>query len=217
MTRPKIVLIIASSLDGRIAFPHGKESHLGSIEDKKMLNKALFQVDGTLFGSGTLKAHKSTFLLKENFSNRRKKISNFQPISIVASNSNNFSDNWLYFKQPITRWLISTNSEVINNNFSRTFIFNTSWQNTLTALWDEGIKILGLLGGTQLINSFAKEDLIDEIKITIIPKIIGGKYSWIPFKKNGQFSNFNERWEIKDLKTLKTNEIFVHYAKKNDI
>ena len=43
-----------------------------------------------------------------------------------------------------------------------------------------GINRLALLGGANLINSFIKEDLIDEIKITIAPRIIGGKFTWIP-------------------------------------
>jgi len=30
---PRVIIVIASSLDGRIAFPRGGESHLGSEED----------------------------------------------------------------------------------------------------------------------------------------------------------------------------------------
>ena len=65
MKKPEIILVIASSLDGRIAFPQGGESHLGSIHDRKLLNKSLTKVDATLFGSGTLKAHQSTYLIKK--------------------------------------------------------------------------------------------------------------------------------------------------------
>ena len=39
MSIPRVIIVIASSLDGRIAFPGGGESHLGSEEDKKMLKK----------------------------------------------------------------------------------------------------------------------------------------------------------------------------------
>ena len=54
-------MIIASSLDGRIAFPSGGESHLGSKEDRRMLDENLSIVDATIFGLGTLKAHQSTY------------------------------------------------------------------------------------------------------------------------------------------------------------
>ena len=58
------------------------------------------------------------------------------------------------------------------------------------------------------------EDLIDEIKITIVPKIIGGQYIWLPYINNENFLNFKREWIIKSLKQLKTNEIFIHYTKK---
>ena len=51
MIIPRVIIVIASSLDGRIAFPGGGESHLGSDEDKKILNQNLSMVDATIFGS----------------------------------------------------------------------------------------------------------------------------------------------------------------------
>jgi 5-amino-6-(5-phosphoribosylamino)uracil reductase len=38
---PKVIIVIASSLDGRIAFPGGGESNLGSDEDKKNVKPKL--------------------------------------------------------------------------------------------------------------------------------------------------------------------------------
>ena len=94
MSIPRVIIVIASSLDGRIAFPGGGESHLGSDEDKKILNQSLSMVDATIFGLGTLKAHESTYLIKNRNENNEEKISKSQPISIVASNSKNFNSNW---------------------------------------------------------------------------------------------------------------------------
>ena len=69
MSIPRVIIVIASSLDGRIAFPGGGESHLGSEEDKKMLNQHLSMVDATIFGLGTLIAHQSTYLIKNLYGN----------------------------------------------------------------------------------------------------------------------------------------------------
>ena len=102
MSIPRVIIVIASSLDGRIAFPGGGESHLGSEEDKKMLNHNLSMVDATIFGSGTLRAHQSTYLIKNLNDNDELKISKSQPISIVASNSKKFNSNWKYFQQPLS-------------------------------------------------------------------------------------------------------------------
>jgi len=212
---PRVIIVIASSLDGRIAFPGGGESHLGSEEDKKMLNKNLSMVDATIFGLGTLIAHQSTYLVKNLNDNDKVNISKSQPISIVASNSMKFNSTWKYFLQPIRRWLISSSKvdNSSNNEFEKEIFFENSWKKTLISLKKKGINDLALLGGAKLINSFIKEDLITDIKITIIPQIIGGKYTWIPPEKTNEIFNLKRLWEIKSIKNLMNNEIHIHYKK----
>ena len=219
MKKPEVILVIAISLDGRIALPKGGESHLGSEYDRKLLNQSLTKVDATLFGSGTLKAHQSTYLIrKKHLLKNRQEISLNQPISIIAGNSKNFSKSWRYFNQPIRRWLISSDRNIKDSKviFDKTLFYENSWLHTLKILQREGIKRIALLGGAKLTESFFKEDLIDEIKITICPKVIGGKYSWIPFTEKNEIFNFENRWEIKMTKVLKTSEVFIHYTKKSN-
>ncbi len=215
MSIPRVIIVIASSLDGRIAFPGGGESHLGSDEDKKILNQNLSMVDATIFGLGTLIAHQSTYLVKNLNDNDEVNISQSQPISIVASNSKNFNSNWKYFSQPIRRWLISSNKveNSSDNDFEKQLFFEDSWGKTLISLKKQGINNLALLGGAKLINSFIKEDLITDIKITIIPRIIGGRYTWIPPERTNEIFNLKRLWEIKSIKNLMNNEIHVHYKK----
>ena len=215
MIIPRVTIVIASSLDGRIAFPEGGESHLGSEEDRKMLNQNLSMVDATIFGLETLKAHESTYLIKNRNENNEAKISKSQPISIVASNSMKFNSTWKYFRQPIRRWLISSSKvdDLSDNDFEKKLFFENSWEKTLISLKKKGINDLALLGGAKLINSFIKEDLITDIKITIIPRIIGGRYTWIPPEQSNEIFNLKRLWEIKSIKNLMNNEIHVHYKK----
>ena len=214
MSIPRVIIVLASSLDGRIEFPGGGESHLGSDEDKKILNQNLSMVDATIFGLGTLIAHQSTYLVK-NLTDNDEDISKSQPISIVASNSKKFNRNWKYFRQPIRRWLISSSKvdNSPNNDFEKQLFFEDSWGKTLISLKKQGINNLALLGGAKLINSFIKEDLITDIKITIIPQIIGGKYTWIPPEQTNAIFNLERIWEIKSIKNLMNNEIHIHYKK----
>ena len=216
MNTPNIAIIIASSLDGRIAFPNGGESHLGSEKDKRFLDENLAKVDATICGSGTLKAHKSTYLVKNCLKNTGLKVSRNQPISMVASNSREFINEWNYFKQPIKRWLVSSN---INNKLDKTLfekeiLYKNSWSETLLSIKKAGINSIALLGGAKLINAFMKENLVDEIKITIVPRIIGGKFTWIPTEKTNRLFNLKQFWEIKSIKELNKNEINIHYIRK---
>jgi len=212
---PRVIIVIASSLDGRIAFPGGGESHLGSDEDKKILNQNLSMVDATIFGLGTLTAHQSTYLVKNLNDNYEENISKSQPISIVASNSKKFNNNWKYFRQPIRRWLISSNKvdKSSNNEFEKEIFSEDSWGKTLISLKKKGINDLALLGGAKLINSFIKEGRITDIKITIIPRILGGRYTWILPEQTNEIFNLKRLWEIKSIKNLMNNEIHVHYKK----
>ena len=146
MSIPRVIIVIASSLDGRIAFPKGGESHLGSEEDKKMLNENLSMVDATIFGTGTLIAHQSTYLIKNLNENHEVNISKSQPISIVASNSKKFNRDWKYFRQPIRRWLISSSkvNNSLNNDFEKQLFFEDSWRKTLISLKKQGINDVAL-------------------------------------------------------------------------
>jgi len=216
LNTPKIVIIIASSLDGRIAFPQGGESHLGSTKDRKILDEYLSTVDATIFGLGTLKAHQSTYLVKNHYENGEIKISKNQPISMIACNSMKFNKDWKYFKQPIKRWLISSNKtdgkEKIN--FDNEINYRNSWSETLLSIKQAGINRIALLGGAKLINSFVKENLVDEIKLTITPRIIGGEFTWIPTEKTTQIFNFKQFWNIESIQELDKNEIHIHYTRK---
>ena len=215
MTKPRLITVFASSLDGRIALPAGGESHLGSYEDKQILNKSLSKVDATIFGSGTLKAHKSTYLIKNKSKNGNFEISNKQPISIVVGEPKNFSFEWTYFKQPIERWLIGSEDDCTHNkHFKKCIIFNKSWGNTLINLKKEGLNSIAILGGGKLIYSFFLENLIDEIQITIVPKIIGGKYTWIPPLDESKIFDLHQAWVIKSIESLSTNEVLINYIKK---
>ena len=216
MNTPSIAIIIASSLDGRIAFPNGGESHLGSEKDKRFLDENLAIVDATIFGSGTLKAHKSTYLVRNRSKKTGLNIAKNQPISIVASNSREFINGWNYFKQPITRWLVSSkkNDGGENKLFEKEILYKNSWSETLLSIKKSGINSIAILGGAKLINSFMKENLVDEIKITIVPRIIGGKFTWIPTEQTNRLFNLKQFWEIKSIKELDKNEINIHYTKK---
>ena len=217
MNIPSVVIIIASSLDGRIAFPYGGESHLGSKKDKQILHENLSTVDATIFGLGTLEAHQSTFLVKNYAENGAIKISQNQPISMVASNSRNFNKNWNYFKQPIQRWLITSKKKDAEENidFDKEIIYNNSWYETLLSIKEEGINRIALLGGAKLINSFVKENLVDEIKITIAPRIIGGQFTWIPTEQTNKIFDLKQFWNIKSIKELDKNEVYIHYIRKS--
>ena len=78
-----------------------------------------------------------------------------------------------------------------------------------------GIYKLVVLGGSKVIGSLLKEDLINELQLTISPKLIAGKHSWIPKKYDSLPKQFleNDAWELNEAKILTNNELLLRYIR----
>ena len=222
MTKPLIRLVLAISIDGRIAPPLGGKAHLGNEGDREVLEEALTWSDATLMGAGSLRAHQSTCLIKKPsfIKDRLSKGKSKQPISIIVSNKIIYSAKWLFFQQPITRWLITNEND--SNKLSafkgyERLINANKWEEALENIYTLGIKKIALLGGAILAESFLKEDLIDELQLTIVPKILGGENTLIKSSSNYLNKNLDQdnAWVLNEYKVLSNNEIMIKYYRNN--
>ena len=62
--RPTVRLVLAISLDGRLAPPEGGAAQLGGKGDRAVLEQALAWADACLVGAGTLRARHCTCLIR---------------------------------------------------------------------------------------------------------------------------------------------------------
>ena len=226
MDIPWVRLVLAISLDGRLAFPHEAIKPLGGKSDRYCLEKSLAWADGTLIGGGTIRAHCKTCLshdpqlLKERTEAGRSK----QPIAVVISKQNDFCQQWPFFNQPIQRWLVSPreNSSQCSGSpptgYQRQFIKQGSWENTLSELSQAGLKRLVLLGGANLVGSFLEADKVDELQLTLTPKIIGGDYNWMPKNIKNLPTELSEpnAWRLTDHKSIGDNELLLRYFRNSE-
>ncbi len=218
MKKTFVRLVLAISLDGRLAFPKGGKSNLGGKGDRKVLEKALAWSDGTLMGSGTLRAHQNTCLIHNAklIERRHKEGRSSQPISLIVSKNSSFSKNWGFFEQPITRWLLSptSNQKLLDTKgFHRHLFIQEDWSETFKKISEEGCNKIVLLGGKKLVKSILLEDQIDELQLTIVPRILGGKYTWTPTKLIDlpiQLSSARA-WTLKEIEKLEDNELMIKY------
>ena len=219
MKKQWIKLVIASSIDGRIAYPGGGKTQLGQSGDRMVLEESLAWSDGVLMGGQTLRDHQSICIIKNKSLIKQRILEgkNEQPISLIASNKVNFSTNWLFFKQPVERWLLQKKIELNENQFIDKFHnhinLKSRWRDSLNELNHKGISNIVLLGGAKLISNFLIEDLIDELQITITPYLLGGNYCWV----SANLNNFNKiiadsnNWVLKESKSLGNNELLIRY------
>ena len=225
MKKQWVKLVLASSIDGRIAYPEGGKTQLGQSGDRVVLEESLAWSDGILVGGQTIRDHQSICIIK-NKTLLQKRISegkHEQPIALLASNQINFPVDWLFFKQPLQRWLLQNqekaNELILPNGFDKKINLKITWRESLDDLYQKGIAKIVLLGGANLISKFIIENLIDELQITITPHLLGGDYCWVSPKLNdlNTIMNQNETWVLKESTKLGNNELLIRYYKKNEL
>ena len=223
MKKQWVKLVIASSIDGRIAYPEGGKTQLGQSGDRLVLEESLAWSDGILIGGQTLRAHKSTCIIKNKDLIKKRVLEGKaeQPISLIASNQIDFPINWIFFKQPVQKWLLQkehkTHEIILPKGFNERIYLKSKWRDSLYDLYEKGFSKIVLLGGANLISSFLKEDLINELQITITPHILGGSYCWVSSKLNNlnKIMNQSNNWTLKESKRLGNNELLIRYFRNN--
>lgn len=103
----------------------------------------------------------------------------------------------------IKKVVISSNP---NLKLGENYIQASSPVDSLNKLEREGIKSVTLTGGSQLNSSFAKEELIDEIKLNIEPVVVGKGISlFYP-------TDFDLKLKLLSTKQISDQIIQVHYS-----
>ncbi len=223
MKKTWVKLVLASSIDGRIAYPKGGKTQLGNSGDRLALEESLAWSDAILMGGQTLRDHKSICIIKnKNLINKRISEGKIdQPISLIASNQIDFPINWLFFKQPVQRWLLQKQSKknlnILPNGFHKKINLKLTWRDSLDDLNQKGLSKIVLLGGANLISTFLIEDVINELQITITPHLLGGNYSWVSSKLSNLNTMMNESnsWILKEIKKLGNNELLIRYLRNS--
>ena len=209
-------LVLAVSLDGRLAPAHGGAAQLGGAGDRLALDQALAWADACLIGAGTLRAHRSTCLLRDpDLQQQRIKAGrSAQPIAVVVSHQSAFPQGWLFFQQPLQRWLLAP--QAAQDGFEHWLPLQTTWPQRLEALHQAGLRRLVLLGGAQLAADLFQADAVDELQLTLSPRILGGAHSWIP--PQGQDLPVGlqraEAWRLEAAQPLQGDELLLRYSRR---
>jgi 5-amino-6-(5-phosphoribosylamino)uracil reductase len=176
--------VLAVSLDGRLAPADGGAAPLGGSGDRRVLEEALAWADAALVGAATLRLHGSTCLIHEPdlLDGRRREGRPPQPTAITVSRSGRLPQALPFFRQPLERWLIQSPPVPPGPapaGFHRRLPL-ADWRQALAGLGDLGQRRLVVLGGARLAATLAAEDLLDELQLTLCPRLLGGPHLWMP-------------------------------------
>ncbi len=225
--RPYTTVVLAMSVDGKIADFRRSPARFGSQADKAHLEKQIAASDAVLFGAGTLRAYGTTMTISKTtlLQQRTQANKHPQPVHIVISRSGNLNPDIKFFQQPVRRWLLTTSlgSDFCpeNSAFEKVLVFETSTGEidilaALKYLASLQIQRLAILGGGELVASFLESDLIDEIWLTICPLILGGNIAPSPVAGTGFLSNLAPKLQLLEVSTVEQ-EVFLHYRKIQEV
>ena len=175
-----------------------------------MLEEALAWADGCLIGAETLRCHGSTCLIRAPHLLAQRAASGRaeQPVAVVVSRSNDFSPDLHFWRQPLQRWLLTPKRSPLAPAFDRRLDLE-SWGGALAALADQGLERLVLLGGATLAASLLAEGWIDELQLTLCPRLLGGPHAWLPLEAAVQAGD----WCLQEHRSLEGEELLLRYRR----
>jgi len=207
----KIITNTAISLDGRINTTQRERVRLGSADDLKLMSVLRNQVDAILVGGNTFRDWLIPLLPQPEHLTEPLRTQALW--NIILSRTMDFELSERFLDEQKIRPLFLTNKKI--ENFAAPIVVHPEitpeWiVNHLSTL---GIQTLLIEGGGDLIFQFVKANLVNEMYITLCPKLIGGKGAPSLLDGEGFLKD-----QIRNLRLLESrvvgDEIFLHYKMK---
>ena len=180
---PQLRLVLAVSLDGRLAPPQGGAAQLGGPADRRALEECLAWADACLVGAGTLRVHGSTCLIhgEDLLQQRQLQQRSCQPHLLVVSRQGQLDGALPVFQQPLECWWLALGRVRIEQipPWFQGAIPLPHWQALPHTMAQRGWQRLVVLGGSQLATTLVANDLLHELHLTLCPQLLGGSHLWL--------------------------------------
>jgi riboflavin-specific deaminase-like protein len=180
--RPYTIVNFVSSADGRAAIG-GRSGALGDDGDKAMFHGLREHVDAVLVGTGTLRSeHYGRILRKPERRQRRLgRGLTAEPIATVITRSGSVPADAPLFSEPESRVVVFSAGELDLADCAaqvEVVPLDPGELTETTALRrlhsDYGVRTLLCEGGPTLFGGLLREDVVDELLLTLAPKLAGG-------------------------------------------
>ena len=211
--RPHVIFSAAVTLDGKLATRTG-DSKLSSKADKNRVHRLRSRVDAILVGKNTAKLDDPVL----SAHNAKKK----NPIRIILdSNATIHTSSRILRTSSKIPTIITVAESAYKKNLQRLEKLpvqiivcgkhRINMKKLLIALRNQGIKKILIEGGGETNWSFVKENLVDEVIITVTPYLVGGISATTLVDGDG-FSTVAKSTKLK-LRSVRrmNNEIILHY------
>jgi len=211
--RPHVIFSAAITLDGKLATRTG-DSKLSSKADKNRVHKLRSKVDAILIGKNTAKLDDPLLSVHDT----KKK----NPIRIILDSNGTIRARSRILRTSsriptiivVTQKAHKKNLRILEKFPVEIIVcgkYSVNVKKLLGILGEQGIKKILVEGGGTTNWAFVKENLVDEIIITITPYLVGGVTATTLVDGDG-FSVITKstKLKLKNTRRMK-NEIILHY------
>lgn len=177
--KPKVLVNVAMSADGKIALPDKTEVKISGEEDFKRVHELRDRVDAISVGIGTVLADDPKLTVKEKFVEDPD-----HPLKVVLDSKGRTPEGAQLFDEG--EWLIATTEDVGKEGWVRCGEGDRADLEVLMdKLAERGVEELLVEGGGEVISSFFEEGLVDEMTVFVGSKVIGGLEAPTPVDGEG--------------------------------
>ena len=210
-SRPYVIVSAAMSIDGKLA-THTGRSNLSSKKDLIRVHKLRSTVDAILVGKNTIHVDDPLLTVRH--------VKGKNPIRIILDSKGSLSPKSKVVETAKKIPTILVVSETTPRKFEKFTAKGVQvircgknkidLKRLLDILKKNGIKRIIVEGGGTTNWYFFKEQLVDEITITITPYVLGG-HNAISLVEGEGFSEIPESFTLKNIQKIQ-NELVLHYT-----
>ncbi len=180
--RPYTVVNFVASADGHAAF-RGRSRWLSDDADRELFHGLRERVDAVMAGTGTLRAERYGRMVRDPERRRRRAASGLhpEPLAPIISRSGDVPIDIPLFSDPGSRVVVFTTAELDTAGLDADVqvVRLDPGELTLTTMMrrlrsDFDVRTLLCEGGPTLFGALLQENLVDELFLSLAPKLTGG-------------------------------------------
>jgi len=180
--RPYTIVNFVASADGRATFK-GRSGQLGGMSDRAIFHGLRERVDAVFAGTGTMRAERYGRLVRDPERRRRRAASGLapEPLACLISRAGAIPLDIPLFDEPEARVIVFTPNDldVSRCRAQVEVVCLDPGRLTLTTMMrhlrrEHDVRALLCEGGPLVFGSLLQEGLVDELFLTLEPKLVGG-------------------------------------------
>ena len=221
-TRPFVTVNFAITWDGRVSTRNHTPADFTSKRDKHHLSEIRATCDAVLIGASTLAADRMTMGLSDP-ALRAARVARKRPacpLRVVISNSGRISPTLRVFEKDFSPIVIFATTKMPARTRASLAEKSDLWLHESAAVnlpamlatlrAEYRVKRLVCEGGPRLFRAMLAENLVDEIHLTLAPRIFGGRAAPTLTGLPGNFLPHSTRCALREMKVV-DGECFLRY------